>query len=127
MGLIKSMAREMAREFGSKSREFYEFVLPPVDIYMGPSELKVLIDIPGFKKDEIRLSISRNILHISAERRACHGRAVCAQRPKLIDKSIRLPIYVKRDEEPVAPAKYEDGVLTLIFPVTGRGKSISIE
>jgi len=27
MGLVKSMAKEMMREIGNKSREFYEFVL----------------------------------------------------------------------------------------------------
>ena len=34
MGLAKSMAKEVIREIGNKSREFYEFILPPVDMYL---------------------------------------------------------------------------------------------
>ncbi len=40
---------------------------------------------------------------------------------------MRLPIYVKKGEEKVTSAKYANGVLTLSFPVTTKGKDISIE
>jgi HSP20 family molecular chaperone IbpA len=61
MGLIKHMAKEAIREIGNKSREFYEFVLPPVDMHLKDNNLIVTIDIPGFKKEDIKLSIHRNI------------------------------------------------------------------
>ena len=38
MGLVKSMAGEMIREIGSKSRKFYEFVLPPTDMHVRTAE-----------------------------------------------------------------------------------------
>ena len=38
------------KEIGNKSREFYEFVLPPVDMHLNESNLTVTIDIPGFEK-----------------------------------------------------------------------------
>ncbi len=50
MGLVKSMAKEMMREIGNKSREFYEFVLPPVDMIIDDKKLTVVIDMPGFDK-----------------------------------------------------------------------------
>ena len=46
MGLVK----EVIKEIGNKSREFYEFVLPPIDMYLIHDNLKVVIDIPGFSK-----------------------------------------------------------------------------
>ena len=53
MGLMK----EMMKEIGNKSREFYEFVLPPIDMHLNDKHLKVIIDIPGFLKKDIELSL----------------------------------------------------------------------
>ena len=46
MGLVK----EVIKEIGNKSREFYEFVLPPVDMIEENDNLIIKIDIPGFSK-----------------------------------------------------------------------------
>jgi len=46
MGFVK----EVMKEIGNKSREFYEFVLPPIDMHLNEDSLKVVIDIPGFAK-----------------------------------------------------------------------------
>lgn len=46
MGLMK----EVIKEIGNKSKEFYEFVLPPIDMHLTDENLKVIIDIPGFLK-----------------------------------------------------------------------------
>ncbi len=130
MGLVKSMAKEMMREIGNKSREFYEFVLPPVDIEMNDKTLTVIIDMPGFEKKDIKLSIHRNILSISAEKKINGEKKdslICNQRPNTIDKKIRLPIHTKYGEEKVTSAKYSQGVLTITIPVTKSGKDISIE
>ena len=130
MGLVKYMAKEMMREIGNKSREFYEFVLPPVDMEIHDDELIITIDIPGFEKNGIKLSINRNILSINAEKKVSKEKKVstiCNQRPNIIDKKIRLPIYIKKGEEKVNSAKYSQGVLTISIPVTKRGKDISIE
>ena len=124
------MAKEMMKEIGNKSREFYEFVLPPVDMHLDDSKLTVVIDIPGFKKEDIKLTITENILSINAEKpkdEKSDNTIICNQRPSIIDKKIRLPIYVKEGEEKVTSAKYSNGVLTLTFPVTKKGKDISIE
>jgi len=52
VGLVK----EVIKEIGNKSRECYEFVLPPIDMYLNDENLKIVIDIPGFTKKEIELS-----------------------------------------------------------------------
>jgi HSP20 family molecular chaperone IbpA len=129
MGLVKSMAKEMMREIGNKSREFYEFVLPPVDMEIDDKTLKIVIDMPGFDKKDINLSISGNILSINAEKKVNekNDNIICNQRPNVIDKKIKLPVYIKAGEEKVNSAKYSQGVLTVLIPISKRGKNISIE
>ncbi len=128
MGLVKSMAKEMIKEIGNKSREFYEFVLPPVDMYLDNEKLTLLIDLPGFAKKDIKLSLDGNILSIQAHKEIPDEKnqnIICNQRPNIIDKKIRLPIDLR--EEQVSSAKYEHGVLTVTIPVKKHGKDISIE
>ena len=57
MTLIDYAAREISREIGKRSREFYEFVMPAIDMYEDESGLIVKIDLPGFKRDEIKISV----------------------------------------------------------------------
>ena len=128
MGLVKSMAKEMIKEIGNKSREFYEFVLPPVDMYLDNEKLTLLIDLPGFAKKDIKLSLDGNILSIQAHKEISDEKnhnMICNQRPNIIDKKIRLPIDLR--EEQVSSAKYEHGVLTVTITVKKHGKDISIE
>ena len=130
MGLIKSMAKEAMREIGNKSREFYEFVLPPVDMHLENNNLIVTIDVPGFKKEVISLSIYRNVLSIKAEKKEkseLKNDIICKQRPNIIDKKIRLPMKIKEGEEKVDSAKYTDGVLVITIPIKNSGKDISID
>ena len=126
MGIVK----EVIKEIGNKSREFYEFVLPPIDMYLDSDNLKVVIDIPGFSKKDIKLTLCGDILSIQAWKKVDDKESeslISKQRPNIIDKKIRLPIDIKQGEEKIDSAKYEDGVLTLVIPVTKKGKDISIE
>ena len=126
MGLVS----EVIKEIGNKSREFYEFVLPPIDMYRDENSLKVVIDIPGFKKEDIKLVLCQDILSIKAQKTADEKESetlILNQRPNIIDKKVRLPIDIKQGEEKIESAKYENGVLTLVIPVAKKGKNISIE
>ena len=127
MGIVRHMAKEMIKEIDNKSREFYEFVLPPVDMYLDDDSLTVIIDLPGFDKKDIKLTLHLNILSINAEKHEPQkDGVVCRQRPSVIDKKILLPVHVK-DEDVVGSAKFFQGVLTVKIPVVHRGKQISIE
>lgn len=90
MGLVKSMAKEMIKEIGNKSREFYEFVLPPIDMHLDDDKLTLLVDIPGFMKKDIKLSLNGNILSIQACKEISEDKhnMICNQRPNIIDKKL---------------------------------------
>ena len=126
MGLMK----EMIKEIGNKSREFYEFVLPPIDMHLNDENLKVVIDIPGFSKKDIELSLCGGILSIKAEKvidEKDSKTLISNQRPNMINKKVRLPIEIKEGEEKIESAKYQNGVLVLVIPVTKKSKNITIE
>ena len=126
MGLVK----EVIKEIGNKSREFYEFVLPPVDMHLTEDNLKVVIDIPGFKKEDIKLTLCEDILSIKASKEIDEKQLeslITNQRPNIIDKKIRLPIDPTDNDDNIESAKYENGILTLVIPVKRKGKKISIE
>lgn len=126
MGLVK----EVIREIGNKSREFYEFVLPPIDMYRNENSLKIVIDIPGFNKDDIKLTLCEDILSIKAKKTIDKKESeslISNQRPNVIDKKVRLPIDIKEGEEEIKSAKYENGVLTVVIPIQKYGKDITIE
>ena len=125
MGLMK----EVIKEIGNKSREFYEFVLPPIDMHLTDENLKVIIDIPGFTKKDIELSLCGDILSIKAEKIVDEKDSktlISNQRPNRINKKVKLPIEIKEGKEIIESAKYKDGVLVLIIPVTKKSKNISI-
>ena len=126
MGLMK----EVIKEIGNKSKEFYEFVLPPIDMHLTDESLKIIIDIPGFSKKDIELSLCGDILSIKAKKiidEKDSKTLISNQGPNKINKKIRLPIEIKEGEEKIESAKYEDGVLVLVIPVTKKSKNITIE
>ena len=128
MGLVKHVAKEFFKEVDDKSREFFEFVLPPIDLHEENDNLVVTVDIPGFVKNDIKVSMNGNVLSINAEKKDNkNGRTIMKQRPRVIDKKMRPPITVKEGEEKVNSAKYADGVLTIEIPIIKKGKEISLD
>ena len=104
MGLVK----EVIKEIGNKSREFYEFVLPPIDMHLSDENLKIVIDIPGFAKKDIELTLCGDLLSIKAQKIIDEKESeslITNQRPNIIDKKIRLPIEIKQGEEKIESAK----------------------
>jgi HSP20 family protein len=121
MGLGQYMAKEFMRDLGNRSKEFYEFIMPAIDMIEDGNDLMVIIDLPGFAKKDIRLRIVGNLLSINAKREPEEntGTVYYRQRPSLIEKKITLPISVNEDddEKVVGTAKYVDGVVTLRVPI----------
>ena len=100
----------------------------PIDLHEKNGNLIVTVDIPGFDKNDIKVSMNGNVLSINAEKKdGKNGRVIMKQRPRIIDKKMRLPITVKEGEEKVNSAKYSDGVLIIEIPITKKGKKISLD
>ena len=119
MGLGQYMAKEIMKELGNKSREFYEFVMPAIDMVEDGNDLIVTIDLPGFEKKDIMLRIIENILSINANRKPEEnpGTVYYRHRPTRLDKKVVLPISINEDNKVVGTAKYADGIVTLRIPI----------
>ncbi|HEY6164126.1 MAG TPA: archaeal heat shock protein Hsp14 [Nitrososphaeraceae archaeon] len=113
------MTKEIMKELGNRSREFYEFVLPAIDMVEDGNDLIVIIDLPGFAKKDIKLRIIENILSISATREPEEnlGTIYYRHRPTRLDKKVVLPISINDDNGVVGTAKYADGIVTLRIPI----------
>jgi len=85
----------------------------PVDIHEDAEAITVEAEMPGFKKDEIRVTLEQGVLSISAERKSeevkgeKHLTERCYRR---LARSFKLPVAV---DETKVDAHLEDGVLTL--------------
>ena len=94
-------------------------------MYEDENGLIVKIDLPGFKRDEIKISIEEDILSIRAKRMEPQdeslGTILYKQRPIQIDKRISLPIPIKEGEKVTGTATYSDGVVTLRIPISRVG------
>jgi HSP20 family protein len=99
-------------------KEIYETLLPPVDVYDDPSGLVVEVDLAGFRKEEVNISVSGRNLTIRAlrESKGAHSYHV-RQRPTSLSRTITLPYAVDTSTEIVA--KYENGTLILTLPLKG--------
>ena len=128
MGIATYMAKEVMKEINNKSKEFYEFILPPVDMIEDSNDLLVIIDLPGFNKNDITLRINKNVLSIKANKpdNEYRGTVYLQHRPTKIDKKVILPFLVDEDEEITGTANYSDGIITLRIPGKNLGNRIPI-
>lgn len=119
MGIGGYMAKSLARELDNRSREFYEFVMPAIDMVEDGGDLVVAIDLPGFAKKDINLRITGNVLSISAKRDQDEtlGTVYYRHRPVKIEKKVLLPIAVKEEDKVVGKATYDNGVVTIKVPI----------
>jgi len=119
MGFAEYMAKEFMKELGNRSREFYEFIMPAIDMFEDGSELVITIDLPGFAKKDIKLRIIGNVLSINAKREPEEnlGTVYYRQRPNYIDKKVPLPFSISDDEKVIGMAKYVEGVIALKIPI----------
>ncbi|MUN29371.1 Hsp20 family protein [Sulfolobus metallicus DSM 6482 = JCM 9184] len=125
--MMETVKKEISKRLEELSKEFYENVIPPLDIYENEGFLYIIADLPGFSKDSIKVRLlGENYLQIIAERESkIEGTKYISQRPTRIDRKIRLPLRVKSDQQ--IAAKYDNGVLTIKAPVQSGGVTIKIE
>lgn len=95
----------------------------PMDVYRRGDEYVVELDVPGLQPESIDVTVERNVLHVSAERRPTYGEGddvFVAERPK---GSVRRSVMLGSDVDGGAiSADYHDGVLTIHVPVAESAK-----
>ncbi len=100
---------------------------PACDIIDERDKITVLIDLPGFTKNDIDVEIGENYVKVRAERKERENKNYMLQeRVTNFYRFIELPVAVKEEG---AKAKFRNGVLEITLPKReGRkGKKIKIE
>ena len=125
---------EMMRRFARPMQLFDEVNVPAdirVDVSENEKEYLVSAEIPGAKKDDIRVSIDGNYVSIAAEIKKDieekHGRMLTKETYRgNVSRGFTLGSDV---DEKTAVAKLEDGVLRLTLPKRegGAARTLKIE
>jgi HSP20 family protein len=135
--VMRRFAEEMDRAFsgwgpdaGSEGRGLWS---PEVDITERDGKMVVTADLPGLKKDDVKVEVMENSLIIQGERRQEHeesdrGYRRSERRYGSFYRSIPLPEGAQTDQ---ARAEFKDGVLEVSMPVPTsqqrRGRQVPIE
>jgi HSP20 family protein len=100
----------------------------PMDAYRQGEEFVVHFDLPGVEPDSIDLTVEKNVLTVSAERRwkPAEGREIVANERPQGTFTRQLFLGDTLDAGHIA-ATYEHGVLTLTVPVAESAKPRKVE
>lgn len=111
----------------NRTAEAGRWVGMPMDAYRRGDEFIVDLDLPGVDRDSIDVTVERNVLQVSAERRARHGDddlMLTTERPRgTVTRQLFLSEGVDTGD---IRASYKDGVLTLVLPVAEEAKPYKI-
>lgn len=132
MDFPRSLIRD-ADDFFSKDRSN----LPPYNIteYPNSNTFRIDIGVPGFKKEDLNVSLEENTLSISAKTKQVDNE----ERPKLVLRRLvrhefkhefKLDFYIGKAIQ-ISSVKLEDGILSIdllkIVPEETKPKMIPIE
>ncbi len=103
--------------------------MPETDVTETESEIRVTMDLPGLRADDIDVELENNVLTISGERREetreSEGRFQLAERRwGEFSRSFVLPREVEGDK---INAAYKDGVLNVTIPKAESARRRRIE
>lgn len=128
---------EMERMFDGFGRGTFDTkeaksFLPACEISESESQYLMSVDLPGVKKDEIKIEVADNTLTISGERKAekKEGDERNAQYiEKIYGKFTRTFTLPNTADADKIEATYEDGVLNLAIPkaTTARTRKIEVQ
>ncbi len=120
--------RLLGRWFGEVPDGFgASYAAYPADIYEESDAIHVEAELPGFRKDEIDITVTEGVLRITAERGQRgegEGDHLRERQWTRYDRAFSLPAPV---DDSNAEAKYEEGVLYLTLPKHGAAKPRKID
>ena len=109
---------------------FDDFMVPErstlgkCDIYEKDNKYHIEMDVPGFKKEDLKINLENNYLTIKAEKKndVKDDSKKYIRRERSYSKFERS-IYLGDADEENIDAEYKDGILTIIVPKQDEKKS----
>ncbi len=119
---LDRMTQQLTAASGAATRSF------PLDAYRRGDQFVVAFDLPGVDPGSIDLTVERNVLTVSAERRAATregDQVIVSERPYgTFTRQLFLGESLDADN---VQASYDAGVLTLTIPVAPQAKPRKLE
>ena len=105
---------------------------PPADVAVTPEHVSVVMDVPGFKPEELEIELVHDVLTVKGERAFPHGHTTASGREwrriergfGRFERSLRMPEGLDAD---AINASLADGVLTLLIPMPEARKPRRIQ
>jgi HSP20 family protein len=121
---MEAVKREIDNVFNRSGYLKNNKAFPLVNVYDNNDELSVVAELPGLTSDNINITLTENVLHLSGNREEKnYGEKVSTLRKERsygkFEKSLRLPFPVERDN---ITASFTDGVLTVKLPKAEEAK-----
>ena len=118
-GLLRELSQEMDRAFRGPAGTQLETWAPAVDVQQCDGDLVVTAELPGLKKDDVKVELTDDALIIQGERKQEHkedheGYHRWERSYGKFYRSIPLPEGAKTDQ---AKAELTEGVLKVSVPV----------
>jgi HSP20 family protein len=100
----------------------------PMEAWRRNDEFVVYVDLPGVDRDDVELTVDRNVVSIRAERRPAHDEGdevIVDERPHgIFTRQLFLGDNLDADE---LSAEYDRGVLMLTIPIAEKSKPRRIQ
>ncbi len=103
---------------------------PLVDIEDKGDTIVIYADVPGFKRDEIKIKVTEDTVEINAEKSESHKQEEAGKKYFLRQRvyesfyrRINLPVKVRPEQ---ARARLENGVLIVILPKSEAAREVEV-
>ncbi len=126
---IDRLFEEPLYNWMSPAAPLFEGWSPAVDVYEDKDNVYVNAELPGMKKEGIKVSVSGELLNITGERKdESEYKGTDSYRSERyfgrFQRNIPLPVSVQEDK---IHAEYKDGILTVTCPKREETKRKQIE
>jgi HSP20 family protein len=121
-GSVLSQFFDIDRFFDEPAFKRFDVSVPAVNVKESDSAFTVEVNAPGFSKDELKVEIKENVMHISAfkkqeneERNEQYTRREFSS--SSFNRSFSLPANILEEN---MKASYENGILFILIPKNGK-------
>ncbi|MFH2129519.1 MAG: Hsp20/alpha crystallin family protein [bacterium] len=101
---------------------------PFINLFQENDNIILTAEVPGLKKEEIKLEIKEHLLRISGKREIVYPEKASVHRLERrnynFDRTIKLPVKVDANK---VNAEYKNGILKVVLPRAESDKPKSIE
>jgi len=101
---------------------------PPVNVFRRGDDVVLITEVPGVRKEDLRIDVKGNTIRIAGSKRTAYGEKASMHRRERLagsfDRAVTVPVEIAPDG---VKAECRDGVLAIYLPRAERDKPRSIK